>query len=113
MAGDVPIIAATNPTKVELEEGKSYFWCSCGRSKNQPFCDGSHAGTGMAPKKFTAEKTGPAFLCQCKATANAPFCDGTHARMGDLKAGDAAPMPKFDVPVAVPTPEEPTVARIH
>jgi len=113
MAGDVPIIAATRPVKVELEEGKSYFWCSCGKSKNQPFCDGSHAGTEMTPQKFTAEKSGDAFLCQCKASANAPFCDGTHARMGEAKAGDPAPKPQWDVPQAVATPEEPTVARIH
>lgn len=113
MAGDVPIIAATRPVKVELEEGKTYFWCSCGKSKNQPFCDGSHAGTEMTPQKFTAEKSGDAFLCQCKASANAPFCDGTHARMGEAKAGDPAPKPQSDVPQAVATPEEPTVARIH
>lgn len=113
MAGDVPIIAATRPVKVELEEGKTYFWCSCGKSKNQPFCDGSHAGTEMKPQKFTAEKSGDAFLCQCKASANAPFCDGTHARMGEAKAGDPAPKPQSDVPQAVATPEEPTVARIH
>ncbi len=113
MSDAVPIIADTRPTKVELEEGKAYFWCSCGRSKNQPFCDGSHAGTGLSPKKFTAEKSGAAMLCQCKATANAPFCDGSHAQLGGAKAGDAAPAPRSDVPQAVPTPEEPTVARIH
>lgn len=113
MAGDVPIIAATRPVKVELEEGKTYFWCSCGKSKNQPFCDGSHAGTEMKPQKFTAEKSGDAFLCQCKASANAPFCDGAHTRMGEAKAGDPAPKPQSDVPQAVATPEEPTVARIH
>ncbi len=113
MAGDVPIIAATRPVKVELEEGKTYFWCSCGKSKNQPFCDGSHAGTEMKPLKFTAEKSGDAFLCQCKASANAPFCDGAHTRMGEAKAGDPAPKPQSDVPQAVATPEEPTVARIH
>ncbi len=113
MAGDVPIIAATRPVKAELEEGKTYFWCSCGKSKNQPFCDGSHAGSEMKPQKFTAEKSGDAFLCQCKASANAPFCDGAHTRMGEAKAGDPAPKPQSDVPQAVATPEEPTVARIH
>jgi glutamate synthase domain-containing protein 2/CDGSH-type Zn-finger protein len=113
MAGDVPIIAATRPVKVELEKGKTYFWCSCGKSKYQPFCDGSHAGTEMKPQKFTAEKSGDAFLCQCKASANAPFCDGTHARMGEAKSGDPAPKPQSDVQQAVATPEEPTVARIH
>ncbi|MDJ0612703.1 MAG: glutamate synthase-related protein [Rhizobiaceae bacterium] len=107
------IIAAKSPAKVELEEGKDYFWCQCGRSKNQPFCDGSHAGTDIKPVKFTAEKTGTAALCQCKSSANAPFCDGTHASLGDLQVGDAAPAPKSDIPSATPTPEEPTVARIH
>ena len=113
MAQDVPLIAAKSPAKVELEDGKTYFWCRCGRSKNQPFCDGSHAGAGLQPLKFTAEKDGPATLCRCKASANAPFCDGSHTRLGDLEPGDPSPTPKSDVPQATPTPEEPTVARIH
>jgi len=113
MTKAVPIIAARKPAKVNLEEGKNYFWCQCGRSQNQPFCDGSHAGTGITPLKFTADKTGAVALCQCKSSAKAPFCDGTHARLGDLSAGDAAPAPKSDVPLAVATPEEPTVLRIH
>jgi len=113
MTNSVPIIAAIAPAKVDLEVGKDYFWCQCGKSKSQPFCDGSHAGSDITPLKFTAEKTGPAALCQCKASANAPFCDGTHASLGDLKPGDDAPEPKSDIPKASPTPEEPTVARIH
>ncbi|SLN12376.1 glutamate synthase-related protein [Pseudooctadecabacter jejudonensis] len=113
MSQDVPIIAAKVPTKVELEAGKEYYWCRCGRSKNQPFCDGSHAGTGLQPLTFTAEKDGAATLCQCKSSANAPFCDGSHTRLGDLATGDPSPAPKSDVPQAAPTPEEPTVARIH
>lgn len=108
-----PIIAAKSPVKVELEEGKAYYWCRCGRSRNQPFCDGSHAGTEITPLKFAAEKSGSAALCQCKSSANAPFCDGTHASLGDLEPGDPSPEPKSDVPTATPTPEEPTVARIH
>lgn len=109
-----PIIAAKTPGVVELEEGKRYTWCRCGRSANQPFCDGSHRGTGITPISFTAEKSGRAALCRCKASANAPFCDGTHASLGDLSVGDPSPTPKKSgAPDAVPTPEEPTVARIH
>ncbi len=110
---NAPIIAAKFPKKVELEAGKDYYWCRCGKSVNQPFCDGSHAGTGIRPLKFTAEKTGPAALCQCKSSANAPFCDGAHATLGDLDVGDIAPAPKSTIPAAVATPEEPTVLRIH
>lgn len=110
---NVPLIAAKSPAMVDLEAGKDYFWCACGRSKTQPFCDGSHTGTGLAPVKFTADKDGRAALCRCKSTANRPFCDGTHARLGDAETGDPAPEPKSDVPVATATPEEPTVARIH
>ncbi|MFT7311253.1 MAG: glutamate synthase domain-containing protein 2/CDGSH-type Zn-finger protein [Paracoccaceae bacterium] len=113
MTQAVPIIAAKSPAKVALEKDKDYFWCQCGRSKNQPFCDGSHAGTGIKPLKFTADKDGDAALCQCKSTANGPFCDGSHTQLGDANVGDAAPAPKSEVPQATPTPEEPTVARIH
>lgn len=109
----VPIIAAKAPVKVTLEKGKTYYWCQCGRSKTQPFCDGSHAGTGMTPLKFTAEKDSDSALCQCKSTANPPFCDGSHTRLGTAQIGDDAPPPKSEVPQATPTPEEPTVARIH
>ncbi|MBO6919721.1 MAG: CDGSH iron-sulfur domain-containing protein [Rhizobiaceae bacterium] len=114
-ADNQAIIAAKHPAKVDLVEGKDYYWCQCGRSKSQPFCDGSHAGTGITPTKFTAEKSGGAALCQCKSSANAPFCDGTHAQLGDLNVGDNAPKPKAKdgAPDAVATPEEPTVARIH
>ena len=113
MIQTVPIIAGKSPFKVTLEKGKNYFWCQCGMSKSQPFCDGSHAGTDIGPLKFTADKDGDAAMCLCKSTANGPFCDGTHAGLGDLAVGDAAPAPKSDVPQATPTPEEPTVARIH
>ncbi len=75
---DAPQIAQKNPYKVDLEAGKSYFWCACGQSGNQPFCDGSHKVTTLTPVKFTAEATKTAYLCGCKHTANQPFCDGSH-----------------------------------
>jgi len=73
-----PVIAQKGPYRVELEAGKTYFWCRCGRSRSQPFCDGSHKGTDFTPLRFTAETSKPAFLCGCKHTGNPPFCDGTH-----------------------------------
>ncbi|MDB9878790.1 glutamate synthase-related protein [Amylibacter sp.] len=113
MSKSIPIIADKKPIKVELESGKNYFWCSCGKSQKQPFCDGSHIGTDISPIKFSVEETGSKALCQCKASANAPFCDGAHAGLGNLNVGDQTPTIKTDIPVASPTPEEPTVARIH
>jgi CDGSH-type Zn-finger protein len=73
-----PHAAAKVPAKVELEAGKDYWYCSCGLSAAQPFCDGAHKGSGFGPLKFTAENSGPAWLCQCKQSANPPFCDGKH-----------------------------------
>ena len=70
------------PFPVKLEAGSDYFWCSCGQSKQQPFCDGSHKGTQHSPRKFTAQKTETVYLCGCKKTSNSPFCDGTHNRLG-------------------------------
>jgi CDGSH-type Zn-finger protein len=70
--------AAKFPVEVALEGGKDYWFCACGLSASQPFCDGAHKGSGIGPKKFTAESSGPAWLCQCKLTANPPFCDGKH-----------------------------------
>jgi CDGSH-type Zn-finger protein len=81
MSDDTPIIAQKAPFPVEVTEGKSYFWCACGRSQNQPFCDGSHKGTPFQPKKWTAEKDGRVFFCGCKASANQPLCDGSHNRL--------------------------------
>lgn len=71
-------IAGKEPTKVEVSAEQSYFWCSCGKSSKQPFCDGSHKQTEFAPIKWTAEADGNKFFCTCKQTDNAPFCDGSH-----------------------------------
>lgn len=73
-----PKVAQKGPYMVELEEGKTYYWCQCGRSSNQPFCDGSHKVTEFKPKAFEATKDGKATLCGCKHTSNPPYCDGTH-----------------------------------
>lgn len=82
-----PKIASKNPVKVFLEDGESYTFCTCGHSTNQPFCDGSHSGTGFVPQTFTAKKDGAAYLCQCKHSANQPYCDGKHK---DLLAQESA-----------------------
>ncbi|HMB77884.1 MAG TPA: CDGSH iron-sulfur domain-containing protein [Kiloniellaceae bacterium] len=73
-----PIVAQKGPYKTEVEAGKKYFWCACGRSKSQPFCDGSHAGTGLTPLMYQAKRSGPVFFCGCKASSKKPLCDGTH-----------------------------------
>lgn len=78
---DKPVIAQKEPIPVEVSAGKTYFWCACGKSKNQPFCDGSHKGTAFEPMKYTAEKDGKVFFCGCKHSAKAPLCDGTHNRL--------------------------------
>lgn len=69
------------PYPVEVEEGKSYFWCSCGKSSKQPFCDGSHKGSEFTPVKYEAEKSGKVFFCGCKASGNSPLCDGSHKNL--------------------------------
>ncbi|MEZ5478012.1 MAG: CDGSH iron-sulfur domain-containing protein [Thiolinea sp.] len=73
-----PLIAGKAPKVVELEPGTAYYWCACGRSANQPFCDGSHQGTGISPLAFEVTEKRKYGLCTCKRTGNAPFCDATH-----------------------------------
>ncbi len=73
-----PVIAAKAPIKIAVEGGKDYWWCSCGKSSKQPFCDGSHKGGSFSPMKYTAEKTGDAWFCACKGTGKSPLCDGSH-----------------------------------
>ena len=111
-----PVIANNKPVKVNLNKGEEYYFCACGRSKNQPFCDGSHAGTQFKPKSFVAEAAGDAYLCQCKHTANAPFCDGSHKQFTTEQVGKEGPGVQIqvaNVPVAKATAEEPTVEFIH
>ena len=75
------VIAQKSPYPVDVEAGKQYWWCACGRSKKQPFCDGSHKGTGFEPVAVTADKTKQVWFCGCKSTNKKPFCDGTHAKL--------------------------------
>ncbi len=111
-----PIVSDNRPIAVDLAAGEEYHFCVCGRSAKQPFCDGSHEGSGLAPLAFTADATDKAYLCRCKQSARAPYCDGTHKQVADdlvgkellLERADADAMPK-----AKPTAEEPHVAFIH
>ena len=76
-----PQPARKGPYKASVEEGKRYFWCACGRSAAQPFCDGSHKDSGITPVPFKAENTGDVWFCGCKATGDKPFCDGSHSKL--------------------------------
>ncbi len=118
-----PIVAAKSPKGVEVEKGETYYWCRCGRSRDQPFCDGSHKGTGITPLEWTAEDDEEVYFCRCKGTSDQPRCDGTHAKL-DVEVGDPLPDGVLEgsddeedgedrAPEAEATPEEPTVARIH
>ncbi len=83
-----PKIVDTRPIAVNLTSNQSYYWCSCGKSKNQPFCDGSHQDTPFTPMAFEVEKNDKYFLCQCKRSKNPPYCDGSHKNITtqDLEA---------------------------
>lgn len=75
---DAPIIAQKAPYPTEVEAGKAYMWCACGRSQNQPFCDGSHKGTGLVPMRYVATESKRVFFCGCKHCGTGPLCDGSH-----------------------------------
>ncbi len=76
-----PEVPQKAPYAIDVEEGKNYFWCSCGQSANQPFCDGSHKDTDFKPVKYTAEDSKKVFFCGCKASGNSPLCDGSHNKL--------------------------------
>ena len=76
-----PVIAGKTPYAVEVETGRTYWWCTCGKSAKQPFCDGAHKGSAFTPMKYDADKTGTVWFCGCKHTAKAPLCDGSHKKM--------------------------------
>lgn len=81
MSASSPNVPQKSPYAAEVEAGKQYFWCACGNSKNQPYCDGSHKGGPFSPVAFTPDSTGTVFLCGCKHTANPPYCDGSHKKL--------------------------------
>lgn len=89
-----PVVAQKTPIRLELVAGKTYRWCVCGRSKKQPFCDGSHffQHTGLWPLKFKAQETRTVALCTCKATQRPPYCDGTHKSEQVQKAEVGSPL---------------------
>jgi CDGSH-type Zn-finger protein len=86
-----PIIAEITPTKVNLDKGKEYYFCACGKSNKQPLCDGSHSGTNFKPRPFKVEEDRAAYLCQCKHTSNPPFCDGSHKLFTSDQIGKEGP----------------------
>ena len=75
-----PVVAAKKPVVLDLEAG-TYYWCQCGLSKKQPYCDGTHKGSDFSPLKFTLEESKKVALCMCKATCDSPYCDGTHSKL--------------------------------
>lgn len=76
-----PTIAGRAPLPIDVKAGETYWWCSCGLSKNQPFCDGSHQGSAFMPMEWTAESDRTAFFCTCKQSERSPLCDGSHSRI--------------------------------
>ena len=78
---DAPKIAQKGPYPVEVTAGKTYFWCTCGQSSKQPFCDGSHKDSGFNPMKYEADADKKVFFCGCKATSKPPLCDGSHNKL--------------------------------
>ncbi len=75
-----PVRAADSPFAIEVEQGKSYYWCACGLSAAQPFCDGSHKTTAFRPVKYEAKKSETVYFCGCKGSQRQPLCDGSHKK---------------------------------
>ncbi|MFT5693623.1 MAG: CDGSH-type Zn-finger protein [Oceanicoccus sp.] len=73
-----PVRASDTPFKTEVEAGKTYWWCSCGKSNKQPFCDGSHKGSEFSPVKYESDEAKSVFFCGCKVSGKSPLCDGSH-----------------------------------
>lgn len=77
-----PTIAKRGPYPITVTKGEQYFWCACGKSQTQPFCDGSHKGSSFTPVKFNAEETEVLYFCGCKHTKDQPLCDSSHHQLG-------------------------------
>ncbi len=103
-----PKIVDRKPIKVEVKKGEEQYWCACGLSKSQPYCDGSHRTTDITPLKFVPEEDGDAYLCMCKHSKNPPYCDGTHAKLKEQKE-ELSPLPEVG---GDSTKEEPTLSYI-
>jgi CDGSH-type Zn-finger protein len=96
--------AKRSPEGIDVEAGKSYWWCACGRSKTQPFCDGSHKGTDFKPVEYKAEKTEKVWFCMCRQTGGQPLCDGTHKSVAVDAEGKLIPCRKITVVESAPAP---------
>lgn len=111
-----PVVADNKPVKVSLSKGQEYHFCTCGMSKSQPFCDGSHVGTTFTPRVIVADEEGEAFLCACKHTHNTPYCDGSHKQFSQDQIGKEGPGITSDeslMPKPRATIEEPALELIH
>ena len=108
---DKPTIADNKPKKVELVQNEEYMFCTCGKSKNQPFCDWSHASTSFEPINFKAEETGDAYLCMCKHSSTKPYCDGTHKNFTSDQINKSEEV--LSTNEITSTEEEPHLAYIH
>jgi len=80
---EMPAIGGRAPIPVEVKGGEEVWWCACGRSQSQPFCDGSHEGSGFEPVQFIAPEDKRVFFCTCKRSATKPLCDGSHKQLSD------------------------------
>jgi CDGSH-type Zn-finger protein len=81
MSREAARIAQKTPYAIDVEAGKSYWWCACGKSAKQPFCDGSHQGSSFAPVEYKADESGTAYFCGCKNGGNGALCDGSHQKL--------------------------------
>ena len=109
-SGDTPVTTASRKGfYYEIKAGKRYLWCSCGRSKQQPFCDGSHAGTSFLPIPYKAERDEEVIFCGCKHTGTRPFCDGTHSNLPDGYRDDDPDSPANRAVDMVPPSADPTI----